>query len=43
MILYAIFVTLARTMRMSRSNKPKPVQHKFGIGNVDMMELPEHY
>lgn len=43
MILYAIIVTLARTLRMNRSAKPKPVQHKFGAGNVDMMELPEHY
>jgi hypothetical protein len=42
MILYAIFVTLARTLR-SRSSKPKPIRHKFGDGNVDMMELPEHY
>lgn len=42
MILYAIFVTLARTMRNSRS-KPAPVRHKFGDGNVDMMQLPEHY
>lgn len=42
MILYAIFVTLARTIRGNR-NKPAPVRHKFGDGNVDMMQLPEHY
>jgi hypothetical protein len=43
MILYAIFITLSRTLRMNRSVKPKPVHHKFGDGNVDMMQLPEHY
>lgn len=42
MIIYAIFVTLTRAFSTT-SSKPKPIRHKFGDGNVDMMQLPEHY
>lgn len=42
MLIYALIV-IARSFCTTRNNKPSPVRHKFGDGNVDMMELPEHY
>lgn len=42
MLIYAMLL-IARSFCASRNNKPAPVRHKFADGNVDMMELPEHY